>query len=452
MPTAAFVTFGCKLNQYETEAIREEVLELGYREVPPSEPADVYVVNTCSVTAESGAQSRRAVLKAARTSPRSKIIVVGCSTPSERERMAAIPQVTLLAGNEEKALVASFLEGGWRPGEPFPPRDRDILQLSIARYEGRTRAHVKVQDGCDGFCSFCIIPFLRGRSRSRHPDAVEEEVRRLVENGYREVVVTGVHIQDYGGDLDPPVPLAELLRRVARVPGLERARVSSIGPRAFTPELLEAIQDPVFCPHWHLPLQSGSDHVLARMRRDYRLDDFRRIVDVLRERLAEPSFSTDVIVGHPGEEERHFEETLAACRELRFAKIHIFPFSLREGTLASKLGGHVEPLEVRRRARELARLEAELALEEKRRYVGETLEDVLVEGAGRDASSPAAGPGEAPLPPLEGLTRRYHRVRFAAPSPRAAERFRGTVQPVRVIAAEPALLHGEWAGSPREAG
>jgi threonylcarbamoyladenosine tRNA methylthiotransferase MtaB len=232
---------------------------------------------------------------------------------------------------------------------------------------------------------------------------------------------------------------------VASVPGIERVRLSSASVRAFTPGVLDALRDPVFCPHWHIPLQSGSDRVLERMRRDHRLDDFRRLVAALRRRGDEPAFSTDVIAGHPGEDEAAFAETIAACRELGFAKIHVFPYSRREGTLAAKLPGHVEPLEVRRRARLLGELDRELGLAHRERRVGAVLDDVLVEGL---PAARAAGEDGSGLPlELEGFTRRYEKVRFPAPGPQAALRFPGTVQPVRVARAEPALLLGEWAGA-----
>ncbi len=449
MKSAAFVTLGCKINQYDTEAIREEVLNLGYREVPYTVPADVYVVNTCSVTATSGVKSRKYVQRVARTNPAARIIVVGCSTPSERERLSAIPQVAVLAGNEEKTLVASFLDGGWKPGEAFPERDRDIFRLEISRYRGRTRANLKVQDGCDSFCSFCVIPFLRGRSRSRDPDAVLEEIRRLAEHGFEEVVVTGVHLQDYGRDLDPPIGLADLLERIAGATELRRIRLSSIGVRTFDDRLFDVLSEPPFCAHWHIPLQAGSDGVLERMRRDYTVDEFRAVVAELERRRGRIAISTDVIVGHPGESERDFTATLDVCRELEFAKIHVFPYSRREGTLAAKLGEHVEPPEIHRRARVLRTLEGELGREFRERFVGETVE-ILVEGDDEDATASslerdaAAVQGGDDL--LEGFTEHYVRVRFAAPSERAARRFPGTCQPVRITAVDDRGARGEWAG------
>ena len=441
--TVSFHTFGCRLNQYDTEAIREEVLALGYTEVPADEPAAVHVVNTCAVTADSGVKARRHIQRIARRRPECRIVVVGCSTPLEKERLARIPQVAFLAGNEEKDMVASFLNGGWKPGEPFPARGKTSLGSRISRYADHTRANIKVQDGCDRFCSFCVIPFLRGRSRSRDPREVVEEVGRLVENGYRELVITGVHLQDYGLDLSPPSSLAALLRDVAAAAGGSRVRLSSIGARSFRPELLDVLEHPAFCPHWHIPLQSGSDAVLERMRRDHGVSEMRDVVGSLRERFEEPSITTDIIVGHPGESAADFEMTLEAARDLRFAKIHVFPYSAREGTLAWKLGGHVDALEVRRRARALRALEAELALEFRASFVGRGVR-VLVE-RGSASREGFAGP-EASESVLGGLTERYLRVRFEAPSEPARERFPGTFQDVVVESAGETEAWGRWQG------
>ena len=455
--TAAFITLGCKINQYETEAIREEVLNLGYEEVSPHEAADVYVVNTCAVTRTAGVKSRKYTLRAARTNPDARIIVVGCSTPSEREKYAEIPQVVFLAGNEEKARVASFIAGSWKPGEVSRDRggdrasepdasepdaselDRDILSLSVSRYSKRTRATVKVQDGCNNFCSFCIIPHLRGLSRSRPPEGVIEEIRRLTAAGSIEVVLSGIHLQDYGLDLDPPMTLVELLRRVSSIDGLRRIRLSSLGPGAFGPELLDLLEDPVFCRHWHVPIQAGCDGVLARMRRGYTLEEYSSKIERLRERFDEPAITTDVIVGHPGETAELFERSLEVYQELRFSKIHVFPFSLREGTLASKMKeGRVTPDEIRERARRLGEVDREMAAAYRSRFLGEEIE-VLVEAESKES------PGF-----LEGLSDRYVRMSFPSPSESARRRFPGTLRRVRATGLGSRGLVGEWAERPVE--
>ena len=438
--TAAFITLGCKINQYETEAIRREVLDLGYEEVESSAPADVYVVNTCSVTAQSGAKSRKYIRRAARTNPESRIVVVGCSSDQEKESISRIPQVALLGGNEEKPMVGRFLDGCWNPGEEIPAELSDIFDLHISGFGDRTRATVKVQDGCNNYCSFCIIPFLRGLSKSRAPGAVIDELGRLVDNGYIEVVISGVHLQDYGLELDSPLDLVDLLERIAGVDGLRRVRLSSLGAKAFTPRLLDLLENPVFCRHWHIPLQAGSDRILEIMRRGYSIDDFRRAVEELQARFEDPSITTDVIVGHPGETEDEFSETIERCREFGFSKIHVFPFSMREGTLAASLKRDVvEHPEVRRRAGILGELDRELSLEYRKRFIGRSL-NVLVEGAsgGREGW-------------LAGTAGRYLKVAFPAPSAEASRRFQGTLQRVKVDKITRRGLDGRWDEQPVDA-
>ena len=431
--TAAFITLGCKINQYETEAIRREVLELGYEEVQASDPADVYVVNTCSVTAQSGIKSRKYIQRAARTNPEARIVVVGCSSDEEKESFSRIPQVALLGGNEEKPMVASFLDGCWDPGDEIPSEMRDIFDLSISGFGDRTRATVKVQDGCSNYCSFCTIPFLRGLSKSRASGDVIDEIRRLVDNGYVEVVISGVHLQDYGLDFESPRVLVDLLAEIAEVEGLRRVRLSSLGARAFTPRLLDLLENPVFCRHWHIPLQAGSDKVLEIMRRGYTVGDFRRAVEELRKRFVDPSLTTDVIVGHPGETAEDFSETLDRCEEFAFSKIHVFPFSMREGTLAASLKRDVvEQGEVRRRSEVLGELDRKLNLAYRKQFIGRSLE-VLVEG-------PLKGDENY----LVGMAQRYLRVSFPAPSSGALRRFQGTLQAVKVDKITEAGLQGHW--------
>ncbi len=452
MPTCAFVTLGCKINQYETQAVREEILALGYEEVPPRDAADVYVVNACSVTQEAGSNSRRAVLRLARRNPAARIVVMGCSTPADRDQLREVPQVAVLVGNEEKGMVATFLVEGVRPGEfagtarnrPLPRirrrgdpwKGRDPMDLRITSFEGRVRAYLKVQDGCSSFCSYCIIPYLRGLSRSRPRREVLSEARRLAAADFREIVLTGIHLQDYGGDLDPPSSLLDLLSDLAdlaREAGLWRIRLSSIGERSFTPEMIDLLSEDVFCPHWHIPLQSGDDRVLGLMRRDYRRGDFMDTVALLGERFDRPAITTDVIVGHPGETADAFENTLDLCRRSGFAKIHIFPFSAREGTRSARLADQVPPAEIGRRARRLAELESELGAAYRRQFIGEEVE-VLVEGA-RDGERDFAA----------GMTERSLRVKFRSFDPLS---LRNTRQRVQVDDIGPGLAIGRLLEDP----
>lgn len=461
MKRCAFVTLGCKINQYETEAIREEVLALGYEESPPGAPADLFVVNTCSVTHVSGAKSRRAVLRLVRGNPGARIVVMGCSSPEEKELLARIPQVVALLGNEEKGMVPGLIGAGLpqmisrkTPAKKnrlrMPPREdpritRDILDLRVRRFESRTRAFIKVQDGCNALCSFCIIPYLRGRSRSRGRDSILEEVKRLGGSGCKEVVITGIHLQDYGVDLRPQATLASLLSDLAgaaRPEGISRIRLSSLGPRAFTEDLVDLLRDPLFCPHWHIPLQSGSDGVLEIMRRDYRTQDFRRAVEILRSRFSRPSLTTDVIVGHPGETDGAFRETMDLCADAGFSRIHIFPFSPRQGTPSAQLPGKVPEAEVKRRERALEALARELALRYKRLFLGEAVE-VLVEEAPPEGLGPDGRILLAEkLRFVEGYTDRYLRVRAPADGAKAPK---NTLVVVDLERARPDLLEGRIA-------
>ncbi|MBN1442802.1 MAG: MiaB/RimO family radical SAM methylthiotransferase, partial [Planctomycetes bacterium] len=361
--------------------------------------------------------------------------VVGCSTAEEKERIARIPQVALAAGNREKSLVASFLRGDWRPGERPPPGARDLLDLGIARWSGRTRAVIKVQDGCRNFCSFCVIPRLRGLSRSRPAEAVVDEVRRLAGAGHREIVISGVQLQDYGLDLDPEAALPSLLERVASAgsaAGVRRIRLSSLGAPAFTAGLLDVLADPVFCRHWHVPIQAGDDEVLRRMRRGYTVAEYRRAIAALRERFEDPAITTDVIAGHPGETEERFERSLDLYRELGFARIHVFPFSAREGTLAARFPDRVAADEIRSRAARVGEAAVEMRRAYERRWIGRPLE-ILVEGAGRSRREGW----------LEGLTDRYVRVRCPLPRSLRVERLVGRLLRVRAAAQDGDGLVGE---------
>ena len=445
-PTVAFVTLGCKINQYETEAVREEILDLGYQEVPSRIPADVYVVNTCSVTRRSGVKSRKYIQRVARLNPQAKILVMGCSTPSEKDSFRQVPQVAVLAGNEEKGMIASFLASGVRPGElvpdgPLPqlkvPKKgaplpegvtRDMMDLQIHRFEGRTRGYIKIQDGCNSFCSFCIIPFLRGLSRSRSPESVLDETRRLAQNGFREVVLAGIHLQDYGDDFEGDWSLTRLmhqLRDIAYEEGIWRIRLSSIGVQSFTDEMVELIRDPLFCPHWHIPLQSGSDRVLEEMRRDYTRQEFLDSCSRLEDLFDRPSITTDIIVGHPGEDEEAYQETVETCLKVGFSKIHLFPYSQREGTRAATLPNQVDPATIQRRMKELGVLEKELARRYKEKFLGEQLE-ILVEGPVSKKEDPEGLY-------LEGFTERYIKARFHLPEGNDSSRAKSLLNTLQTL-------------------
>jgi threonylcarbamoyladenosine tRNA methylthiotransferase MtaB len=341
-----FHTFGCKVNQYDTQAIREGVLQAGYREVPAGEEADLHVVNTCTVTAEGDRKARQYIRKIARRDPSARIVVTGCAATRDPDRFRVLPGVHLVVSVAERDRIAEILGA---PPSPF----------RISRFDGHTRAFLKVQDGCDDPCTFCIIPRVRGEVRSRPPREVLEEARRLGGAGHPEIVITGVHLGHYGRGEGYDLP--GLIRSLEEAP-VERIRLSSLEAVEATDDLLEAIvSGEKVVPHFHLPLQSGADRVLRRMGRPYAAAQFAERADRIREMIPEPAITTDVIVGFPGETDEDFRETVAFCRRLGFSKMHVFPYSEREGTPAMKLGPAI-PRDVRkRRGRILGHLGQEMA-------------------------------------------------------------------------------------------
>ncbi|MEO1495828.1 MAG: tRNA (N(6)-L-threonylcarbamoyladenosine(37)-C(2))-methylthiotransferase MtaB [Planctomycetota bacterium] len=351
-------TLGCKVNQYETEYVREGLATAGYSEAAGDEPADLCVVNTCTVTAEGDAKSRKVIRRMARQNPAAKIVVMGCYATRAPEEVATLPNVTEVVTDKRELpdLLGRF-------GVTDAP-------TGVSGMGKRTRAYVKVQDGCLLRCSFCVIPHVRPNLASRPLEHIEKEVRRLVGNGYREVVLTGIHLGHYGVDWNRERPrdkaawvrLSHLVRRLAELPGDFRVRLSSIEATEVTRELIDVMADhpQKVAPHLHISMQSGSDSVLRRMRRRWGSKRFVDRCDLLRERLDQPAITTDVIVGFPGETEAEFQETLATCRAAGFSKIHVFPFSRRRGTPAWEMSDQVTKQEKAERVDRLQEVEAEL--------------------------------------------------------------------------------------------
>ena len=379
--TLKTVTLGCRVNQYETELVRQALVTIGYRDAQEDQPADLCVVNTCTVTAEGDAKSRQTIRRLARSNPDARIVVMGCYATRAPDEVSRLPGVSDVM--TDKREIPDLLG---RFGVVDVP-------TGLSSFGCRKRAYVKVQDGCMLDCSFCIIPKVRPRVTSRPVEDILAEVARMVENGHREVVLTGIHLGHYGVDLNRGKPrsewvrLADLVRRLAELSGGFRVRLSSIEATEVTRDLVAAMAENAdkVCPHLHVSMQSGSDRVFARMRRRW---GARRFIDRCRlvaESLDLPAFTTDVIVGFPGETEADFQETLSACEEVGFSKIHVFSFSPRKGTDAARLSDQIAPqVKAERRAR-LLELEARL----RRRYfeclLGRRLE-VLVERAMDDAS------------------------------------------------------------------
>ena len=375
MRTFAFVTFGCKVNQYESQALRERFSRRGLVEVDPDGGADLFVINTCTVTETASTEARRTVRRLARRFPFSEITVTGCAADSHKEEFLGLPGVRRVATHGEKASLCD--DPRLAPADTAP----SIFDLTISRFDRHTRAFLKVEDGCDLNCSFCIIPKVRGTAVSRPLGSAVDEARRLVANGYKEIVLTGVHLGSYGKDLAERSLLPDLVDRLLGVDGLERLRLSSIEANEISDALIDLMAaEPRFCPHLHLPLQSGDDEVLRAMRRRYNSRQYLAACDRVSERVPDPSFTADVIVGFPGETEERFENTIDVCRRVGFSRIHIFPYSRRRGTDAAGMADL--PSRVKKeRLHRLERLAAELTDRYARRFLGREVE-VLLEGDG----------------------------------------------------------------------
>jgi threonylcarbamoyladenosine tRNA methylthiotransferase MtaB len=378
MTRVAVLSFGCKLNLHEGELLAK-LLPGGFEEVPWDAVADVYVVNTCTVTARADMRARGAVRSAHRRNPAARVVVTGCSAQTDPAMFAAMPEVTAVVGNHEKSALPELLER-MEAGEPIERVQvsriwsHRTLDVPLTASSGRSRPFVKIQDGCNEICSFCKIPFARGRSRSSPPARIAEQVRALVAAGFQEVVLTGVHMGCWGEDLAPPVTLPRLLEELLALDPHFRIRLSSIEPNHLTDELVELIaREPRVCPHLHLPMQSGDDGVLAAMRRRYSAAGYSSVVEGVAARLPDACLGADVIVGFPGETDAAFAATVARIRALPLAYLHVFPYSERTGTLAASLPAQVPGPVRAERSRHLTALSNELWARHIARHVGRTV-------------------------------------------------------------------------------
>lgn len=414
---------GCKVNQYETQVIREGFRALGLEEAARDEDGDLFVLNTCSVTEQSGAKSRHAVRSFLRKSPDARVLVTGCYAESDPEICAAIEGVDRGFGNKEKTGIVPWVARELLGMEGELPE----LPKGVSEFTGRTRAFVKIQDGCRDRCTFCIIPSLRGDVTSRPEAEILEELGRLARHGFREVVFTGIHLGYYGFDREDPHAVRTLLEKTRQIEGLERVKLSSIEVHEIDEGLVDLFaSDPTFfVPHFHLPLQAGADRTLRRMRRRYNVERFRGAVRLLRSRLENPAITTDVIVGFPGETEEDFRASHDFCAEMDFAKMHIFPYSVRRDTPAAEMDDHIHPEEMKRRKRALAELDDAMAERYRAGFLGETL-PTLVESR----RNPRTGL-------LTGLTERFVRVDFEG-----GDELMNEIVPVRAEAVEGDRLHG----------
>lgn len=374
-PTCRLVTLGCKVNQYETQLVKEALERNGFREVDENEHADLCVVNTCTVTAEADSKGRQLIRQLGQRNAGTRTIVMGCYATREPEAVRELPNVFEVI-TDKRELPDALMRIGLQD-----------IPTGISRFDGHRRAFVKVQDGCVLRCTYCIIPSVRPGLRSRPPEDIIDEVERLIAGGFQEIVLCGIHLGHYGVDATrgksgkAPFRLKHLIQRLDQLPGRWRLRLSSIEAGEVDDEFIEmASNTEHLCPHFHPALQSGSDSVLARMRRRYRTGSFLKKVEAIRKRLDRPAFTTDIIVGFPGETDQEFQETLEVCEAAGFMKMHIFPFSPRKGTPAATLPDQI-PFDVKKeRCEILAELERKLADRYHQQLVGQKL-TVMVEGS-----------------------------------------------------------------------
>jgi len=393
--TAAFLSLGCKVNSYETEAMRTMFESAGYDIVDFKATADVYVVNTCTVTNIADRKSRQMLHQAKKRNPKAVIAAVGCYVQASEEVLLADNAVDLVVGNNKKSDIVAMVEKCLSSSNKEElvvdiSEEKDYEELNVITTMEKTRAFIKIQDGCNRFCSYCIIPYVRGRVRSRKEEEILAEIKGLVEKGYKEIVLTGIHISSYGTDhnssadmaqvdVDTDMPLARLILKIGQIEGIERIRLGSLEPRIITEEFLQLIASvKQFCPHFHLSLQSGSDSVLQRMNRKYSAKEYFDRVLLIRDYFEQPSFTTDVIVGFPGESDEEFIQTKDFVKKIGFSHIHVFKYSKRAGTKAADMPNQI-PEELKTlRSNELITLSETMAEEYKSLFLGK-IEKILFE-------------------------------------------------------------------------
>ena len=339
----AFATLGCRVNTYESEAMTEKFVREGYEVVDFNEMADVYVVNTCSVTNMGDKKSRQIIGRARRQNPEAIIAVVGCYAQIAPTEVSGIEGVDVVLGSRNKGEIVYYVnkardEGKQQVKVGAVLKNKVFEDLKIEEYNNKTRAFLKIQDGCNRFCAYCLIPYTRGSVCSKDPKKVLEEIRSLADHGFKEIILSGIHTASYGVDLDEKVTLVDLLEEIEKIDGIERVRIGSIDPTFFTEDVVRRILAlKKLCPHFHLSLQSGCDATLKRMNRRYTAKEYEDIVNLLRDKIEDVSITTDVIVGFPGETDEEFEETYEFLKRIALSKTHIFKYSPRKGTRAENM-------------------------------------------------------------------------------------------------------------------
>lgn len=382
MKTVAFITLGCKVNIYETEGMKRIFEEGGYEVVPPDCAADVYVINTCTVTHLSERKSRQMIRRAKRINPRAIIAAVGCYSQIAPEEALAVDGVNLVIGNNHKHEILELVEqAGLETKKVLVSERRELNNyedLKVECYTGHTRAFLKIQDGCDQFCSYCIIPIARGKIRSRNPDSIIDEAKALADKGFCEIVLTGIHITSYGRDIKGAT-LLDIIYELGRIESIKRIRLGSLEPLYMSSDIVRKIaQTEKLCPHFHLSLQSGCDETLKRMNRKYTTAEYEEIVAIIRDTFTDAAITTDIMVGFPGETEEEFEQTCNFVNRIGFSQAHIFKFSERKGTKAADMPDQIPPFEKDRRSKILSEICEKSKEQYRAAYIGRNM-DVLFE-------------------------------------------------------------------------
>jgi threonylcarbamoyladenosine tRNA methylthiotransferase MtaB len=383
MQTVKFYTLGCKVNQYDTQVIREQFLAAGCVEINNHLPADIYVINTCTVTHRADADSLNLIRRMKRENPQARIVVTGCLTELDEDRIRGAGQINLIVKNKDKGLILELLKAG--NGQNKPSVEKVAQQPGIAYFAGHTRAFLKIQDGCDYFCSYCKVPLVRGRSHSKSLNEVIAEATNLVKNGFKEIVLCGICLGAYGKDLNPKTDLIDVINALEKIAGLLRIRLSSIEPGDVSEVLIDKIaESQKVCRHLHIPLQSGNNEILQKMNRHYTKGDYLNLIKKIKDGIPLVTITTDVLIGFPSESEENFQDTVELVKDILPLKVHIFPYSLRIGTSASSFKDALKSEVIKDRITRLKKVAHTCAAIYKKQFLNKTM-DVLIEGRLKNA-------------------------------------------------------------------
>lgn len=380
----AFYTLGCKVNQYETNGMIQAFLEKGYELVEFSEKADIYIINTCTVTSISDKKSRQMIRRTKQLNPNAIVVAVGCYAQVAKDKLEEIKDIDLILGISEKTKIVNFVEeavANKQPQEHISDvmHQKEFVDFGSVYYTDKNRVAIKVQDGCNQFCTYCVIPFARGRIRSRKIENVKAEVEGLAKKGIKEIVITGIHVASYGKDLEEDIGLIDLLEEINKIKEIERIRLSSLEPTLITEEFVNRLSNlKKICDHFHLSLQSGCDKTLKRMNRHYTTTEFKKATELLKKAYPNVALTTDIIVGFPGETEEEFNTTYEFLKDINFYKMHVFKYSPRHGTKAEKMPNQVDGNIKEERSRKLIELSDRNEMAQNKKYINTNLE-VLIE-------------------------------------------------------------------------